>query len=154
GRVAPLDAYLALVRRRGGLLLVDDTQALGVLGARRGTHPYGTGGGGSPAWTGARGPGLVVVASLAKGFGVPVAVVSGERSAIGRPWRSGPRRWRWWHDCRLPLPCGYRRRTHRTMGHPRGSRPVPAARDRGGNQQDGAVRRLPHRLRRREPGGR
>ena len=92
GRVAPLDAYLALVRRRGGLLLVDDTQALGVLGAHRGTHPYGTGGGGSPAWTGARGPGLVVVASLAKGFGVPVAVVSGERSAIGRVVAGGPSR--------------------------------------------------------------
>jgi 8-amino-7-oxononanoate synthase len=92
GTVAPLDAYLTLVRRRSGLLILDDTQALGVLGARRGREPYGTGGGGSPAWSGVSGPGLVVVASLAKGFGVPVAVVAGERRVIRRVEAAGPSR--------------------------------------------------------------
>jgi 8-amino-7-oxononanoate synthase len=88
GGIAPLADYLELSRDHDGLLLVDDTQALGVLGRRRGAAapagPYGAGGGGSLAWAGVAGPRVVCVASLAKGFGVPVAVAAGGRELIGR----------------------------------------------------------------------
>lgn len=85
GGVAPLADYLELSRGHGGLLLVDDTQALGVLGNRRdGAGPYGAGGGGSLPFAGVAGPQLVCVASLAKGFGVPVAVVAGGRRLVAR----------------------------------------------------------------------
>ena len=85
GRVAPLGAYLEVVRRLGGRVVVDDTQALGVLGAGPGPGaPYGRGGGGSPRWHGVAGPELLVAASLAKGFGVPLAALSGAGEVIGR----------------------------------------------------------------------
>ena len=56
----------------GGWVVVDDTQALGVLGAApAAAAPYGRRGGGAARWHGIAGPELIVVASLAKGFGVP-----------------------------------------------------------------------------------
>lgn len=78
GHLAPLDAYLACARRYGGRLIVDDTQALGILGERieDSDAPYGTGGGGSLRWLGIEDPHVVVVASLAKAFGAPLAVLS------------------------------------------------------------------------------
>lgn len=83
GRPAPLAAYLAAARGRGGRLLVDDTQALGVLGAApRPGAPYGGGGGGSAAHLGLDGKGLVLVSSLAKGFGAPVAALSGDAATV------------------------------------------------------------------------
>jgi 8-amino-7-oxononanoate synthase len=83
GRPAPLDRYLRLARANYGWLVIDDTQALGILGERP-THevPYGYGGGGTAAWYGLRAPELIVVASLAKGFGVPLAVLAGSRRLI------------------------------------------------------------------------
>lgn len=91
GGPAPLREYLRLVRTRGGRLLVDDTQALGVLGAAPDPrHPLGRGGGGVAAWSGVQDPALVVVSSLAKGFGVPIAVVGGGGREIGRVARDGP----------------------------------------------------------------
>jgi 8-amino-7-oxononanoate synthase len=85
GRVAPLADYLALVRRYGGLLVVDDTQALGVLGAAPdAAAPYGRGGGGTPRLVGLSAPDLLLGASLAKGFGVPVAALSGDAALLRR----------------------------------------------------------------------
>jgi 8-amino-7-oxononanoate synthase len=82
---APLGAYLALVRRFGGCLVVDDTQALGILGEHPGpAHPYGHDGGGSLRAGSLRGPDVLLVASLAKGFGVPLAVLAGEADALSR----------------------------------------------------------------------
>jgi 8-amino-7-oxononanoate synthase len=105
GRVAPIAAYLDAVSEEGGLLVLDDTQALGLLGHSPGPEaPYGQGGGGSFRWTGIgdldmaggvppvggaveadpaympraveyNGVPPLVVASLAKGFGVPMAVL-------------------------------------------------------------------------------
>ena len=93
GRVAPLAAYADLARGAGGVLLVDDSQALGVLGSRRpGGSPYGSGGGGALRWAAVPPTGTVTVASLAKGFGVPVAVLAGERGLVGRVARDGPLR--------------------------------------------------------------
>ena len=85
GRSAPLSDYAAIARRFGGYLVIDDTQALGILGQEPGPgSPYGYGGGGSLRWHGLREPDILVGASLAKGFGVPVAVLAGSAAMIGR----------------------------------------------------------------------
>lgn len=82
GRVAPIESYLSIVAPVGGSVVVDDTQALGVLGTQASGHPYGRGGGGITRWSRLSSPRLVVVASLAKGFGVPVAAVAGSGAVI------------------------------------------------------------------------
>ncbi|MFD3003159.1 aminotransferase class I/II-fold pyridoxal phosphate-dependent enzyme [Pontibacter toksunensis] len=85
GKAAPLPQYLALARKHNGFLLIDDTQALGVLGkspTRR--MPYGEGGGGLLQWFGLRGQDIITICSLAKGFGVPVSVMSGSASWINQ----------------------------------------------------------------------
>jgi 8-amino-7-oxononanoate synthase len=83
GEPAPLAEYLAVARRYGGTLVVDDTQALGILGEQPGpAAPYGRGGGGSLRWRNLEGPDLVVGASLAKGFGVPIAALAGSGAMI------------------------------------------------------------------------
>lgn len=85
GRTAPLRHYLACARRYGGTLVVDDTQAFGVLGSEPGAEmPYGRGGGGSTAFHGLRSPALIVGISLAKAFGVPLAALSGSAGMIAR----------------------------------------------------------------------
>ncbi len=85
GRVAPLDRYLQVARRLGGWVVVDDTQGLGVLGAApAAAAPYGRRGGGAARWHGIAGPELIVVASLAKGFGVPLAGLSGSAGLVSR----------------------------------------------------------------------
>jgi 8-amino-7-oxononanoate synthase len=84
GGVAPVGDYLDAVRSCGGIVVVDDTQALGVLGLPAPGHPYGAGGGGITRWAGLRDPRLLIVASLAKGLGVPVAVVAGHQAAVRR----------------------------------------------------------------------
>ena len=77
GDLAPLGAYLEAAQAAGGLVIIDDTQALGVLGrGPSAAAPYGWGGGGSLPHAGLRSPRVVVVASLAKGLGAPLAVVS------------------------------------------------------------------------------
>lgn len=83
GRLAPLRAYLDAVRRVGGLMVIDDTQALGVLGRHLSlAQPYGAGGGGSLQHAGVTGPDILVVSSLAKAFGVPIAVLAGGSLAV------------------------------------------------------------------------
>ena len=85
GGPAPVSAYLDAAREAGGMLVLDDTQALGVFGhSPTSTTPLGIGGGGSLRMHAAEGPGVVVVSSLAKGFGVPMAVVAGEDRSVGR----------------------------------------------------------------------
>jgi 8-amino-7-oxononanoate synthase len=83
GRVPPLDRYLELVEEHGGRLLVDDSQALGLLGWNpQPGRPYGTGGGGSPAFLGLSSPRLLLLSSLAKSFGAPLAVLAGSAAAV------------------------------------------------------------------------
>lgn len=85
GQLVPLGEYLEIVRHFGGLLLIDDTQALGLLGSNPDRHmPYGSGGGGVLRYLGLSGPDLLVGASLAKAFGVPVAALSGSHHLIQR----------------------------------------------------------------------
>jgi 8-amino-7-oxononanoate synthase len=85
GRTAPLAGYLETVRPQGGYLVVDDTQALGIHGAHPSrSAPYGLGGGGSLRQSGAFGPDLIVIASLAKAFAAPLAALSGSSALINR----------------------------------------------------------------------
>lgn len=82
GRPAPLDHYLRLGRAHHGWLVIDDTQALGILGEQPTPEaPLGRGGSGA-AWQGLRASELIVAASLAKGFGAPLAVLAGSRGLI------------------------------------------------------------------------
>lgn len=71
----PLAAYAAVAQRHGGLLLLDDTQALGLLGRH---------GGGSLPRHGIGGAHVLVGASLAKAFGVPLAVLAGGAAWVRR----------------------------------------------------------------------
>jgi 8-amino-7-oxononanoate synthase len=82
GAFAPIADYLRAVRPRAGLVVVDDTQALGVFGSPAKDTPYGEGGGGSLRHLRAGGREVLVVASLAKGFGAPIAALSGVREAV------------------------------------------------------------------------
>ncbi|MFV0437480.1 MAG: aminotransferase class I/II-fold pyridoxal phosphate-dependent enzyme [Desulfopila sp.] len=90
-RVSPIGEYLESIRRFGGLLVVDDTQALGILGLRPTgscswphSSPYGQGGGGSLRYSGVEAEDVVVVNSLAKGFGAPIALCAGNQAVVDR----------------------------------------------------------------------
>lgn len=83
GRALPIAEYLQAVRPYGGMLVVDNTQALGVLGALPShSRPYGRGGGGILPHVAASGGDIVLISSLAKAFGAPLAVLSGSRKFI------------------------------------------------------------------------
>lgn len=85
GRTPPLAEYLQLVKAHDGYLVIDDTQALGILGHDPETRaPYGWGGAGTPAWYGIQGPELIIGSSLAKGLGVPLAVLAGSEEMIAK----------------------------------------------------------------------
>ncbi|MFQ5435317.1 MAG: aminotransferase class I/II-fold pyridoxal phosphate-dependent enzyme [Anaerolineae bacterium] len=83
GCTAPVSDYLEIVRAHQGLLVLDDTQALGLLGFLPDDGvPYGRFGGGTLPHQAISGPELIVISSLAKSFGVPLAVLSGSREAV------------------------------------------------------------------------
>jgi 8-amino-7-oxononanoate synthase len=85
GRGAPLREFLAIAREWDAWLILDDTQALGIFGNSAGpTAPYGKGGGGMLQRANIGGPEVLVVSSLAKGFGVPLAVVAGSGELVER----------------------------------------------------------------------
>lgn len=80
---APIAAYLEAAREYGGQLILDDTQALGIFGRSPGPDaPYGRGGGGSLRRSDVGGPDVLVIGSLAKGFGAPVAVLAGSEATV------------------------------------------------------------------------
>jgi 8-amino-7-oxononanoate synthase len=83
GGAVPAADYLKCVEPHGGHLVLDDTQALGVFG-KQDSAPYGRGGGGSLRWQGIKSPDVIVGSSLAKGFGVPMAMLAGGASLIRR----------------------------------------------------------------------
>lgn len=90
GGPAPLARFAELLAPcPGAVLLLDDTQAFGVLGAAPGpAAPLGHGGGGSLRWAGldagAGGPEILTITSLAKGLGVPVAVLAGRAARLAQ----------------------------------------------------------------------
>lgn len=69
----PLAAYARIAARWDGYLVLDDTQVLGVKGSQ---------GGGSLRLAGVAGPRVLVGASLAKGFGAPLAVLAGSAALV------------------------------------------------------------------------
>lgn len=71
----PLAAYARIAAAADGLLVLDDTQVLGL---------FGPDGGGSLRWHGMTGDHIVVGASLAKGFGAPLAVLAGSACLVRR----------------------------------------------------------------------
>jgi 8-amino-7-oxononanoate synthase len=75
GGPAPVTEFLQCVAPHNGYVVLDDTQALGVLGKQ---------GGGSLRWQGIKSPGVIVGSSLAKGFGSPMAMLAGSASLIRR----------------------------------------------------------------------
>ncbi|UOQ96260.1 aminotransferase class I/II-fold pyridoxal phosphate-dependent enzyme [Hymenobacter sp. 5317J-9] len=87
---APLAHYRELLDSHpGAVLLIDDTQAFGVLGANPARNrPLGQGGGGLLRWARLTpqglGPELLTITSLAKGLGVPVAVLAGRASRLAQ----------------------------------------------------------------------
>lgn len=83
GRPAPLRRLAEAVERHGGLVIVDDTQALGLFGsAPSPSAPFGLGGGGSVRRQELEGAPILVGASLAKAFGVPIATAVGPAGLI------------------------------------------------------------------------
>ncbi len=85
GRAAPVPAYLEVVEGRGGRIVIDDTQALGIVGTAPGpAAPFGFGGGGSLRLHGLRNRNVIVAASLAKAFGAPLAVLAGAAGLVVR----------------------------------------------------------------------
>lgn len=83
GRCAPLAGFLSAVAPRAGRVVIDDTQAVGLLGEDpSGTPPYGSGGRGTPRHLGVSDPALLSLASFAKGFGAPVAALLGSLDAV------------------------------------------------------------------------
>ncbi len=85
GGPAPIVEYLQAAVAFGGYLVLDDTQALGILGRDpRPQAPYGEGGGGSLRAQAVYSPRVIVGSSLAKGFGVPVAALCGSEAVVRR----------------------------------------------------------------------
>lgn len=90
-RPAPLASLRHLTDRLDGLLVVDDSLAFGVLGHRGPGEWFGDGAG-TPAWSGLDHSGVVWVASMAKAYGSPIAVVTSDRKIINRLARDGGNR--------------------------------------------------------------
>ncbi|NIU25991.1 aminotransferase class I/II-fold pyridoxal phosphate-dependent enzyme [candidate division KSB1 bacterium] len=86
GQAAPIDRYLEQARRFGGILIMDDTQALGIFGdnVKCRPGPYGKGGGGLLRRFGLTGSDIVVISSLAKAFGAPLAVLTSSAKMVSR----------------------------------------------------------------------
>lgn len=83
GTHAPIAVYARCAAARNGIVIVDDTQALGIFGHGAGPlSPYGKGGGGSLHHCNLRDGKVVVVSSLAKAFGVPVAMLGGNEEFV------------------------------------------------------------------------
>jgi 8-amino-7-oxononanoate synthase len=85
GQPLPIADYLQCLAPHQGRLVIDDTQAIGVLGAGANlATPYGRGGGGSLPWQRIASRDVIVGSSLAKGFGVPLAVLAGDKAVVRR----------------------------------------------------------------------
>jgi 8-amino-7-oxononanoate synthase len=81
GTPAPVAEYLECLGPLDGLVVLDDTQALGIYGhSQEQWPPYGKEGGGSLKRAGVRDDRVVIVSSLAKAFGAPLAVLAGSEA--------------------------------------------------------------------------
>ena len=92
GRPQALSPLLAAIQARHGVLVVDQTQALGLLGHHpAAARPWGHGGGGLLRWAGlsAQAP-VLLVASWAKAFGAPLATLAGPAALVSAIAAQGP----------------------------------------------------------------
>ncbi len=77
GEICPLLQYCEVLERHHGILIIDDTQLLGVYGQDAQLDlPYGRGGGGAVKAIDCSYKNIIYVSSMAKGFGVPAAFLS------------------------------------------------------------------------------
>jgi 8-amino-7-oxononanoate synthase len=94
GIAAPLAEIVDGCARRGATVVVDDSQGIGLLGEPAAGLPYGRGGLGSLTRVGRRGASSVIlVASLIKGFGIPLAFVAARKQVIDRIASHGDTAW-------------------------------------------------------------
>lgn len=78
GKAAPLLDYLQIIEPFNGLLVVDDTQALGIFGKKPDMlMPYGYSGGGLLRHLNISSERILAISSLAKAFGAPLAAMGG-----------------------------------------------------------------------------
>lgn len=78
-----VNACLQLLAGWCGWLVLDDTQTLGLLGQNPSPSlPFGSGGGGILPWVGVASEQVVLIASLAKALGTPLAVLSGSKAVV------------------------------------------------------------------------
>lgn len=89
-RPAPLARMRDLARRAGGLVIVDDSLAFGVLGRKAG-NSFGDGTG-TVCWSGLKHDGFLWLASLAKAYGAPITVITGDEATIETVARNGSNR--------------------------------------------------------------
>jgi 8-amino-7-oxononanoate synthase len=83
GKLTPLAQYADAADRHGGLMVIDDSQSLGIFGAPHRRSAYGVGGGGSMRHSELNGNSSVLIgASLAKAFGVPLAMLAGNAALV------------------------------------------------------------------------
>jgi 8-amino-7-oxononanoate synthase len=91
GLPAPLARVQALAGKTGGRVIVDDSLGFGVLGRRSVDGGFGDGTG-TVRWAGLKHDGVVWLASLAKAYGTPVTVITGDVPTITRLARYGGNR--------------------------------------------------------------
>ncbi|CAM2156235.1 Pyridoxal phosphate-dependent aminotransferase family protein [Pararobbsia alpina] len=92
GTPTPVTAYLELARTQGGLIVLDQSQVLGLLGEHPSTTcPWGHGGGGVLPYMGIapREP-VLLLSSWAKAFGAPLATLGGPAELVNAVARDGP----------------------------------------------------------------
>jgi 8-amino-7-oxononanoate synthase len=90
GRPAPIGELGEIAAESGGMLVVDDSLACGVLGARKDGEIFGDGTG-TIRWLSLRHDRMLWLASFAKAYGTPIAVVTGSHDSIDRMRATGNR---------------------------------------------------------------
>ncbi|MGV9947009.1 hypothetical protein [Rhodococcus aetherivorans] len=80
-RPAPIRLLQEIASHTGGGVVVDDSLAYGVLGRRLGDDRFGDGTG-TVHWCGCDHTGIVWLASLAKAYGTPLAVITGDAETL------------------------------------------------------------------------
>ena len=154
GLPLPLARYLTLVRRHGGLIVIDHSQMLGLMGAAASPRqPWGSGGGGALRHAGCDpAQPVLLVASWAKAFGAPLATLCGPAALVQAIARDGPTQTHSSAASEVALRAGLRAlEINRMAGAARAARPsdaTRAARQYGthrGAAHRPARRRLPYR---------
>jgi 8-amino-7-oxononanoate synthase len=82
GKNAPIKVYLEILKAFRGNIIIDDTQAFGIFGERKTNFFYGDNGGGILKWLDVFDNNIISITSLAKAFGAPMAVMSGNTEFI------------------------------------------------------------------------